>query len=88
MTYRDYELNLLPGAKLFVYTDGAPETANIEEEFYGIDRLLDALNECAEGTPEMILQHIRKSVDDFAGDGEQFDDLTMLCLEYRCLSPQ
>ena len=30
-----------------------------------------------------ILKAIRKDVDDFVKDAEQFDDLTMLCLEYK-----
>ena len=83
MKYQDYELQLEPGSRLFVYTDGVPEASNANEEFYGINRLAAALNECADGTPREILQHVHESVDAFVGEGEQFDDLTMLCLEYR-----
>jgi hypothetical protein len=33
--------------------------------------------------PESVLESVRTAVDRFAGIAEQFDDLTMLCLEYR-----
>lgn len=44
--------------------------------------MIEALNSCAEGRPEDILQGVRSSVDAFVGDAEQFDDLTMMCIEY------
>ena len=33
--------------------------------------------------PEEILRAVDKAVADFVGEAEQFDDLTMLCIEYR-----
>ena len=45
--------------------------------------MLSALNERADGTPEDILATVRRAVDGFVQEAEQFDDLTMLCLEYR-----
>ncbi len=41
-----------------------------------------AMDACADGSPEEILAHVKRAVDDFVGDAEPFDDLTMLCLEY------
>ena len=35
-----------------------------------------------DGVPE-ALKIVRNSVDAFVGNAEQFDDLTMLCLEYK-----
>ena len=48
-----------------------------------MDRLLAALNECAGEEPQQILRQVRERIDAFVGEAEQFDDLTMLCLEYR-----
>ena len=42
-----------------------------------------ALNAAAEEDPEQLLKSVRGAVDAFVKDAEQFDDLTMLCLEYR-----
>ena len=80
--YTDYELQLEAGARLFVYTDGVPEATNAAGELFGTERLLSALNSCADGTPEQILQAVRAAMDEFVGDAPQFDDITMLCMEY------
>ena len=83
MRYQNYELVLEPGAKLFLYTDGVPEATNAENAFFGEERMLAALNRSPEDCPEQILRSVRRAADDFVKEAEQFDDLTMLCLEYR-----
>ena len=81
--YGDYELVLSPGTKLFVYTDGIPEATDAGGRFFGIDRMLAALNRSRDGRPDEIIHDVRRAVDTFVGDAEQFDDMTMLCLEYN-----
>ena len=81
--YREYELQLQPGGKLFVYTDGVPEATNAENELFGTERMLRALNKDTGASPEQVLRNVRRAVDDFVLEAEQFDDLTMLCLEYK-----
>ena len=81
--YKELNLRLEPGDKLFVYTDGVPEAENEEHEFFGTDRLLSALDQASGGTPEEVLLTVREAVNAFAGNAEQFDDLTMLCVEYK-----
>ncbi len=81
--YREYELQLEPGGKLFVYTDGVPEATNAENELFGTERMLKAMNADTDAAPEKVLKNVRRAVDAFVKDAEQFDDLTMLCLEYR-----
>lgn len=83
MKYVEYEINLEPGDKVFVYTDGLPEATDKNEKMFGINRVLDALNKNPDENPEQTLENMRKAVDEFVEDAEQFDDLTMLCLEYR-----
>ena len=81
--YKDYELNLEPGDKVFLYTDGVPEATDKDKKLFGTDRMIEALNEDPSVEPEKILGNVRKAVDAFVKDEEQFDDLTMLCLEYK-----
>lgn len=81
--YSEYNLQIEPGDKLFVYTDGVPEATDGSGEMFGTDRMITALRSCADNTPEEILQGVRSAVDSFVGDAEQFDDLTMMCLEYK-----
>ncbi len=86
--YKDYELELLPGSKIFIYTDGVPEAENAEEAMFGTERMLAALNQNPDGLPEQILVSVRHAVDGFVQDAEQFDDPTMLCLEYKGKNPE
>ena len=81
--YKEYELQLEPGARLFVYTDGVPEATNAEQALFGTDRMLAALNEHPDAAPMEVLKHMRGAVNAFVREAEQFDDLTMLCLEYK-----
>ncbi|MBQ7715555.1 MAG: SpoIIE family protein phosphatase [Clostridia bacterium] len=81
--YKEYEIMLKPGAKLFLYTDGVPEATNAEEELFGAERLLEALNNDRSASPAQVLKNVRSHVDAFVKQAEQFDDLTMLCLEYE-----
>ena len=81
--YRDYELQLEPGAKLFVYTDGVAEATNSRNELFGTQRLVEVLIQNDNSSPPDILKNVKSAVDEFVGDAPQFDDLTMLCVEYK-----
>ena len=81
--YKEYEIQLKPGSKLFVYTDGVAEATSAEKELYGTQRMIDALNADPAASPQQILKNVRASVDGFVKEAEQFDDLTMLCVEYK-----
>ena len=80
---REQEIDLAPGAKIFLYTDGIPDAHNPAGKMFGEERMVWALNEGCEKSPEELLRHMKKAIDGFVQDGAQFDDLTMLCLEYR-----
>ena len=83
LPYNDEEIFLEKGDKLFIYTDGVPEATNSFNELFTVGRMVDALNEYCEGTPQEILEGMHKSVNEFVGDRTQFDDLTMLCVELK-----
>jgi len=83
MRYKEYELQLTPGSRLFLYTDGVPESTDEHMEMFGTDRMLAALNIAPDADPKTILKNVREAVDSFVKEAEQFDDLTMLCVEYR-----
>ena len=70
-------------ARIFVYTDGVPEANDIEKKFYSLLRLEGILNTVADQDPETIIRTVRADIDEFKGDAEQFDDITMLCVSYR-----
>ena len=83
MRYQDYTLQFDPGDSIFVYTDGVPEANNLSEELYGLERLETALSRLGDPSPQEVLEAVRADVDAFVGAAKQFDDLTMLCMEYK-----
>ena len=81
--YTDYEITLEPGTKMFLYTDGVAEAADGKNRLFGEERMLEALNEDPEASPEQLLKNVRSAVDAFVQGAQQFDDITMLCVEYK-----
>lgn len=81
--YEEYEIQLKPGDKIFVYTDGVPEAANKDRIRFGTDKMIESLNSNAGASPRDLLKIVRTSIDGFVGGAEQFDGITMLCLEYH-----
>ena len=82
MKYKEYELQLNPGDRIFVYTDGVPEAINGQTEQYGTDRMLKALNRAAKATLRGGLSSVMEDLSAFAGGEKQFDDITMLSFAY------
>ena len=83
MRYKSGVFHMEEGDRLFQYTDGVTEATDKDNQLYGMDRLNEALNRCADATPQETLEFIKEDIDRFVGDAPQFDDITMLCLEYK-----
>ena len=81
--YREYELELNAGDRLVVYTDGVPEATNAANALYGTDRMLLALNGARDSTCRQLLEALQRDVDAFVNGADQFDDMTMLCIEMK-----
>ena len=81
--YRDFEIRLRQGDKLFLYTDGVPEATDAQSRMFSIPGMLDALNAAKQSGPKDVLSAVWDRVNVFVGDAPQFDDLTMLCLEMK-----
>lgn len=83
MQYQSGMIQLAPGDKIFQYTDGVTEATNRDNELYGMERLTKILCQNTTQTPTALLPAVKEDVDAFVGDAPQFDDITMLCVEYR-----
>lgn len=84
MKYTDYEIQMMRGDKIFVYTDGVTEATSSTGELFGMERTLTAAEKLpADADPKQVLGGIHHAVEQFVREAEQFDDLTMLCLVYR-----
>ncbi|MBR2825784.1 MAG: SpoIIE family protein phosphatase [Solobacterium sp.] len=81
--YHSYEIQLEPGDVIFVYTDGVTEATNAQNELFGNDRLVDALNSSQSNDVATVLGSVQSAIDDFVKEAPQFDDLTMLVARYN-----
>ena len=84
--YREYEITLKMGDRLFVYTDGVAEATDSNNNLYGTDRMIDALNRAGDVDCKGLLDAVRSDIDAFVGEADQFDDITMLTIQIT--SPQ
>ena len=83
VVYKDFEMQLGKGDKIFIYTDGVPEATDPYDTLFNTDRMISALNERKDGSPQEFLEIVYKRVKEFVGDRTQFDDLTMVGLELK-----
>ncbi len=81
--YRAGEITINPGDRLFLYTDGVPEATNSENKLYGEDRLLTFMNQNSNIEATKLLPALKNNIDKFVGEAPQFDDITMLMLDYK-----
>ncbi|MGN1467970.1 MAG: SpoIIE family protein phosphatase [Ruminococcus sp.] len=86
--YRTYEMQLVPGDEIFLYTDGVTEAATGSKELFGEDRLLECLNEKRDLSVKDLCKKIKKDVDCFVCSAPQFDDITMLAVKLNCLQTE
>lgn len=80
--YQEYEIKFEKGDMLFQYTDGVTEATDKDNNLFGTGRMIDALNEAGDCAPDEVLKTVKKSIDGFVQDADQFDDITMLCFKY------
>ena len=82
--YRSEEMELAPGDVVYLYTDGVTEATNGENQLFGEERLLGAINALPRNSgAEQRCRAVKAAADQFVGEAPQFDDMTMLCLEFK-----
>lgn len=81
--YREGQLQMATGDRLFLYTDGVTEATDTENRLYGDKRLIDYLNANSDAGETELLHGLRSDINAFVGEADQFDDITMLVLDYK-----
>jgi sigma-B regulation protein RsbU (phosphoserine phosphatase) len=82
VNYSDKRFQLDKGSSLVMYTDGISEAHNKQGGQYTDEKLIDLISTFDETSVDMIGNGIIDSVDGFAADTEQFDDITLLIIHF------
>ena len=94
MHYETEESVLTPNSMMFLYTDGLTEAMaplpatdhnaeTVRHNLFGIERVMSNLQHHeAQISAKQLLDSINMAVNNFVGDAEQSDDLTMLAIRY------
>ena len=81
MEFEERTSTLAPGEFAFLFTDGVTEAQNESEEEYGNERVFATVAGVEPGAASAALETLVRSVVQFTGAAEQFDDLTCLVLK-------
>ncbi len=81
--FMQHEFQINPGDTIFVYTDGVPEATNKDNELFGPERMIEALNNNTDKSMRELLPAMKEAIDTFVGEAPQFDDITMMGFYYN-----
>lgn len=81
--YATGSTRLFPGDRIFLFTDGVTEADCNDGSMYGRGRLEGILGTLGSSDPESVVRAVGVDVDAFTEGRAQFDDITMMCIEYR-----
>ncbi|PJZ46735.1 SpoIIE family protein phosphatase [Leptospira brenneri] len=84
-TFLDFQIQLEPGDKLFLYTDGLTEAENDKGNAFGESKLIQIIESCAEKSIQETVETIMTIHKEFTMGTDPMDDITLLGLQ---LSPR
>jgi serine phosphatase RsbU (regulator of sigma subunit) len=80
LVYKGEKIDTIKHRPLFIYTDGLNEAENPQQEQFGDERLLAALQRTTFENARQTINSLKQEVEAFRGDAEPNDDLTMMCI--------
>ncbi|HET7758149.1 MAG TPA: SpoIIE family protein phosphatase [Steroidobacteraceae bacterium] len=81
--FPDHRLQLRPGDRLVLYTDGVTEAFNPANEAYGAERLIAEVRAAGDGAAAVLVERICRSITTFSAGAPQADDITLTVLAWR-----
>ena len=83
--FSEQEADITPDSMLFLYTDGLTEAENERYEQFGKQRVTDMVSSSvAEAlSPQELVETMTAAANEFVGETEQSDDLTMLAIRFK-----
>ena len=79
--FTSQQIDLKKGTMLFLYTDGLNEAEDINHNQFGMERMKQTAA-IADKQPQSIIAAMKENVEQFVGEAEQSDDMTMFAIQY------
>jgi sigma-B regulation protein RsbU (phosphoserine phosphatase) len=79
--YDEYALDLTPGDRLYIHSDGLTEAANPRGELFGVERVLEVLRAARDRPLDASLRDLSAAVAAWTGAAGREDDQTALAIE-------
>ena len=83
LTLVEETIDLLPGDRLVMFSDGVPDAVNEADQGYSNQRLAAAITACGQRSAAEIAAYLVQDVARWQGKAAAFDDLTLLVLEAK-----
>ena len=85
--FAEHKFKLIANDLILFYTDGITEAMNIDGEFFSDTRLLEMIAAYPPTNTTRAVRTIQHFCQEFTGDAPQFDDMTLLAVQYLPASP-
>jgi phosphoserine phosphatase RsbU/P len=86
-SYEQISIELQPGDRLLLFTDGAPETVDTQDLEFGTQGLQDVMNDLSDQPIRDCLDRANEAISDWSEGGEQQDDVTLLAIDVLKSTP-
>jgi serine phosphatase RsbU (regulator of sigma subunit) len=83
LTLPEYTIQLQPGDRLVLFSDGVTDALNLADEHFDSDRLQEVVCLHGRAPANLLITHIAQAVTQWSQDAAPFDDLTLLVVEAR-----
>jgi sigma-B regulation protein RsbU (phosphoserine phosphatase) len=82
--YTASKLQMQPGSRLVIFTDGLTDAQNAAEEEFGDERLIDCCRRVPAGfDANGVADRVMQAVAEWSGGTEQFDDTTVVVIDWQ-----
>ena len=80
--YAPQETTIDSNTNIFVYTDGLTEAEDKDHQLFGSGRMMATARALESHDAETVIKQMKAAAENYVGDAQQSDDLTMLSIHY------